>query len=373
MNAANRPQILGAIKIMAGKQAGSTFQIVQPRIRIGRQPGNDIIISNETVSREHAEITWDGMMWWINKLTQANTLFVNNNEVQREQLLDQDEVLLGADVKIRFFSYVRPANAPNTGVAPTVFRQTPHQLPPIPPNGGGTQGVTDPLHNLGHSAWQLVSLIAAGDSIIFSMETAIRAGTGRDIIQGFTAFLGLLACVAVIYISRKKPAPATQQKHASQPLQVAQGQVLRATTQNPRRSFRLSLLINIVMLALFVIDITVFYNSITTLGLTFLLFLVSLLIAFLNIVIRVPRTIRTNVAKGRTILWSAGIVAIASFIAFILDIILIAVAPYLKALVTGIFFALIALFIESIVVLIVAAIVVSMKPANPQYSQQPHV
>jgi ABC-type multidrug transport system ATPase subunit/pSer/pThr/pTyr-binding forkhead associated (FHA) protein len=96
MNAANDPSILGYIKFLTGPMAGETFPITKPMTTLGREPGNDIVISDPAVSRHHAQILWSGGTWSIRKLTPQNTLTVNRRDVQQSPLSDRDTIGLGS-------------------------------------------------------------------------------------------------------------------------------------------------------------------------------------------------------------------------------------------------------------------------------------
>ncbi len=95
MDIQNGPPGLGSIQFLKGSQAGSTLQITKATTTIGREPSNDIVLSDPSVSRHHAQITLKNGSWSISKLAQQNTLVVNSRDVQQAVLNDRDTIGLG--------------------------------------------------------------------------------------------------------------------------------------------------------------------------------------------------------------------------------------------------------------------------------------
>src|SRR5947209_10688079 len=95
MDSFNNPPDLGSIHFLSGSLAGNTFQITKPTITIGREPTNDIVVTDPSVSRHHAQITWNNKTWSINKIAPQNTVTVNQREVQQATINDRDMIGLG--------------------------------------------------------------------------------------------------------------------------------------------------------------------------------------------------------------------------------------------------------------------------------------
>ncbi len=88
---------LGSIRFLTGPLAGTTVPIIKPITTIGREPaGNDIVVSDPSVSRRHAQITFDNGIWTISKLNQQNRLFVNQRDVQQANIHERDTIGLGS-------------------------------------------------------------------------------------------------------------------------------------------------------------------------------------------------------------------------------------------------------------------------------------
>src|SRR3989442_41211 len=104
MNVVNRPPGLGSIQFLSGPLAGSTFPINKTTITIGREPSNDIEISDPTVSRQHARLLYNGSQWTIEKLSPQNSLTVNKREVQQAVINDHDTIGVGPGTSFLFIS-----------------------------------------------------------------------------------------------------------------------------------------------------------------------------------------------------------------------------------------------------------------------------
>ena len=87
--------------IKHGENRGKDFKIVKDETTIGREPENDIVIPNPTVSRFHAKITRSEDKYFIEDLGSANGTMVNGIRVTKELLHDGDIVQLG-DVVLVF-------------------------------------------------------------------------------------------------------------------------------------------------------------------------------------------------------------------------------------------------------------------------------
>ena len=85
------------------------FPIVNSAMTIGRVTGNDIVIDNLAVSRQHARIRQDGPDYWIEDLESGNGVLVNDEPIIKAILRDQDEILVGKHTLV----FVSEAQAPS--------------------------------------------------------------------------------------------------------------------------------------------------------------------------------------------------------------------------------------------------------------------
>src|ERR1700694_3575966 len=130
MDVVNKSQGLGSIRFLTGPLAGRTIQISQPMMTIGREPTNDIVISDPSVSRQHARLVNNGGQWSIEKLSLQNVVTVNQRDVQQSLIADRDTIGVGNGTTFLFL--VSPGLA-----APAVSLQQPAPqnpyTPPLPP------------------------------------------------------------------------------------------------------------------------------------------------------------------------------------------------------------------------------------------------
>ena len=72
-----------------------TYQIDKPKTLIGREPDNDLILSDDKVSRHHAEIIFNGSSFEIIDKRSTNKVIVNGQFVERAALKSGDIIGLG--------------------------------------------------------------------------------------------------------------------------------------------------------------------------------------------------------------------------------------------------------------------------------------
>jgi len=104
MDVVNRPPSLASIQLLTGPLAGNIVQISKTTITIGREPGNDVVIPDPTVSRQHARLIYNGSQWSVEKLNPQNTLAVNRREVQQAVISDRDTISIGPGTSFLFIS-----------------------------------------------------------------------------------------------------------------------------------------------------------------------------------------------------------------------------------------------------------------------------
>jgi ABC-type multidrug transport system ATPase subunit/pSer/pThr/pTyr-binding forkhead associated (FHA) protein len=132
MDVVNRPPSLASIQFLTGPLAGNSIQIRKTTVTIGREPGNDVVISDPTVSRQHARLVYNGSQWSIEKLNPHNTLAVNRREVQQAVINDRDTISVGPGTSFLFISSAgmkRSVTPP-----PTPSQQVPFPSPQQPFN-----------------------------------------------------------------------------------------------------------------------------------------------------------------------------------------------------------------------------------------------
>lgn len=93
---------MARLEVVGGNHAGETFDISENKIQIGRSVQNDIVLSDSSVSRKHAEVhrNADGTYLIKDNGSTYGTV-VNGAKVTEGQLLDRAEIKLGGAV-LRF-------------------------------------------------------------------------------------------------------------------------------------------------------------------------------------------------------------------------------------------------------------------------------
>jgi hypothetical protein len=113
-----------SLVVQRGPQAGQTFTLHAGTNTVGRAPGNDVLLSEGSVSRSHARITVQPEGVWIEDLGSTSGTFVNNQRTTGSTWLQAGDtvqiggsVILGVQVAVTVALAI-PA-APPPVVAPT--------------------------------------------------------------------------------------------------------------------------------------------------------------------------------------------------------------------------------------------------------------
>jgi hypothetical protein len=78
-----------------GGRAGETYPLTEERTTIGRHPGSDVFLDDVTVSRNHAIVTREADAYVISDQGSLNGTYVNRRRIERQTLLDGDELQVG--------------------------------------------------------------------------------------------------------------------------------------------------------------------------------------------------------------------------------------------------------------------------------------
>src|SRR5260370_34636420 len=114
MNRGKEPPTLGSLRFLTGPLAGNTYSITKAITSLGRDPSNDIVISDPAVSRHHAQIIQENGSWTIKKLVTHNSLTVNQRILPQSSLNDQDSIGLGPGTTFLFLMPSNGSPQPNT-------------------------------------------------------------------------------------------------------------------------------------------------------------------------------------------------------------------------------------------------------------------
>lgn len=101
-----------------GVARGQAHAFQQERVRLGREAPCELVIKDETVSRHHATITFDGQRYHLADEGSANGTFLNGSRVRGLQPLAVGDVIgLGPDQRLRFEFDGAAAGAAASGAA----------------------------------------------------------------------------------------------------------------------------------------------------------------------------------------------------------------------------------------------------------------
>ena len=78
-----------------GGRAGETYALTAVRTTIGRHPDSDVFLDDVTVSRNHAVVTREDEAYVIADQGSLNGTYVNRRRIERQTLLDGDELQVG--------------------------------------------------------------------------------------------------------------------------------------------------------------------------------------------------------------------------------------------------------------------------------------
>lgn len=87
-----------SIIVIYGPDLGKRLQLGTAPFEIGRSARCDLPIDQESVSRHHARITFDGKNYWIQDLGSTNGTFVSDIAVQKQRLSDGEQVRIGRSI-----------------------------------------------------------------------------------------------------------------------------------------------------------------------------------------------------------------------------------------------------------------------------------
>ena len=90
------PKVQPTTCLLIDRQSGRTFTVSAPRTIIGRErtPGG-VVLHDPNISRNHAELSFDGQSWHIRDLNSTNGTLVNDVDVDECPLRDGDLITLG--------------------------------------------------------------------------------------------------------------------------------------------------------------------------------------------------------------------------------------------------------------------------------------
>lgn len=85
------------ISVFSEQESADQKQIfTKPELRIGRDPSCDVRLDDDTVSTQHARLSYRNKQWWIEDLLSTNGTFLNDERVETPTILiNEDEIRVG--------------------------------------------------------------------------------------------------------------------------------------------------------------------------------------------------------------------------------------------------------------------------------------
>jgi pSer/pThr/pTyr-binding forkhead associated (FHA) protein len=86
------PKMMLMVSLSLKGRVVKEFTFAKDSLVIGRDPEADIFLDNTGVSRRHAKIEWTSKGYFVEDLGSANGTFLNDEEIERH-ILDEDDVV----------------------------------------------------------------------------------------------------------------------------------------------------------------------------------------------------------------------------------------------------------------------------------------
>jgi hypothetical protein len=96
-----KPPVVGWFVAMTGEQKGEDFKVREGKNVVGSAPGAQVLITDSTVSGQHASLRYEEGKFYLTDLDSSNGSFVNEKKIAREELKDNDMIRFG-DVTLKF-------------------------------------------------------------------------------------------------------------------------------------------------------------------------------------------------------------------------------------------------------------------------------
>lgn len=95
--------------ILKGSKGGVKYTLSSTATSIGRDPTNEIVLADPSVSLRHAEIVQNDNEFVLNDLGSSNGTFVNSDRVTHQSLQDDDQIVVGGTILLFRFTQTHAA------------------------------------------------------------------------------------------------------------------------------------------------------------------------------------------------------------------------------------------------------------------------
>lgn len=104
------------LEILDGDRAGEVLSLTEGALRIGRKPGNDLVLADEKASGVHAEVVFDGGRYVLRDLGSTNGTLMDGRKVTEVVLSRGDTFAIGR-TRLRFSGEGEPADLSTSEIA----------------------------------------------------------------------------------------------------------------------------------------------------------------------------------------------------------------------------------------------------------------
>jgi hypothetical protein len=91
------------LRILTGRDAGTSCQLVSAKYVLGRHPDCNLAIDSGAASRYHAQIVADGESWLLEDLRSRNGTFLNDERISDKHTLTGGDRIRIGDVELEFY------------------------------------------------------------------------------------------------------------------------------------------------------------------------------------------------------------------------------------------------------------------------------
>lgn len=95
--------------ILLNQDGTTTSFTMQETLSLGARKDNDVVVALKGISRRHAKIEREGDACFVEDLNSTNFVFINDEQVQRQQLQDGDTISLGDYAYLLWLEDLEPA------------------------------------------------------------------------------------------------------------------------------------------------------------------------------------------------------------------------------------------------------------------------
>ena len=123
---------MAEITFTAGPFSGQALELPETGISLGRGKDADLVIEDEEISGQHAQLRLEGDEWFVTDLQSSNGTTVNGELIETARLDSGDVVALG-DTQFVFGGDGQPAAGAPEEQAPPASQPVPSEEAPVPP------------------------------------------------------------------------------------------------------------------------------------------------------------------------------------------------------------------------------------------------